>query len=112
MTKSDLWKLGVADIVAATRSGERSATAIVEAANDLCSLLLWRRADDFGARSEGKDARRNDVVERNVQQGERVRKDDYLFSRVFFDKSGRDVQFLVHELLQSASDSSPIKRVA
>ena len=34
MTKSDLWKLGVADIIAATRSGERSATDIVEAAID------------------------------------------------------------------------------
>ena len=34
MTKSDLWKLGVADIVAATRSGERSVTDIVEAAID------------------------------------------------------------------------------
>ena len=34
MTKSDLWKLGVADIVAATRSGERSVTEIVEAAID------------------------------------------------------------------------------
>ena len=70
MTKSDLWKLGVADIIAATRSGERSATDIVEAAidrmdqvnpalnavvTDLSDQARQRAADLDRARESGAD---------------------------------------------------------